>query len=508
MDEKETYEENNKRIIKLYNERNELKKDDDYTINVKSINDEISRLTNSVMDYEKEYELKIKKYIEAIGIQKAENMKKIVDINEKIISNYTQIKDIGKIDNISDANKIIDLCSEAEKKEKEKVNINYIDVLFNNDIKNLENDLSNFEYNKNINYDIRNNLLDKYITIKFSEKPVDKKVVKTFDDKTKNLQEILNQQNAILEFQTSIKEGKKQKDDENYKILKNKIKNLQKLQIENRKSDESTVLDEQLKILNNVKSEDKEVVEEIKNNINKRIEKINEKKKYIKIDDWISKGYLKETLGAGDCFYSAIFRGLRDIKKKNNENKVTIYGFDINFDENEKKQMMKLRQIVKSNLPTDEYVKEFDEKEYNNLQILKTVILNEGNWAGGIEKETMRKILKDYLNINLFSFDNKENIDNYNIDDLDNLYLYNPNNAIHFQYFFNDNIKRDGKRRSKRKSLKRRSKRKSLKRRSKRQSLKRKSKRKSLKRRSKRKSLKRRSKRKSLKRRSKRKIDL
>ena len=518
-EEKEEYIKNNKEIINLYTGRNEyvlnnnklkdkLKDKLLYETMLNSFNDTISKLTDFILNYEEKYEKEINDHISKIDVEKEINMTEIKKNNEEIESIYNYIITLGPDDN-SKADEILELCSNAEEMKKEKINKNYINVVLLNDINILKNELSNFEYIAKINYDIRNNLLDKYIRIKFSN---DTNMSK-FDDKNENLQEILIQQNKILNFQTFEDE----KNQENYVKLTEEINKLQKLQIENSKSDESRDLEQQLEFVKSFRAQfenmydenykaivtecDKEI-----ENINKRIHNLRQKvKDRKKLYEWIENRYLKKTLGDGNCFYSAIFRGLRDIYKKNptgKNNVLKILGVDLdgneyipgteNLPEPVPEQLRNIRNFAQSFLP--EYIK-------NNLY---NDILKNKRWADGVEVEHMRNILKDTLGIEMNCISQAGVLESYNINNLNNLYIYNPDGIYHFSYFFN-NSNNDGK---KRHSAKRRSKRHSAKIRSKRKSLKRRSKRKSLKRRSKRKSLKRRSKRHSLKRRSKRKIDL
>lgn len=431
-------------IIDLYTKRNELdKKDVSYRKNVDSIEIIIGKLSNSILDYEQQYEKNIEGNIRNIEIDKEKNIILIKNIKDTIKGIYENILELQK-DKKVNADEIIKLCSDAEKEEEKKKKENYKDTTFSVKIDKLKNELSNFENKKNNNYRIYELLID------------------IFEIKNN---EIYNDENKKMYLDN----------------INDEIKRIQKEQLffdSNDEKDLKSLLDFGKKLTNKNSNFDK-VLEYanvsniiLGDRITDHIEYINKQNtEHRKMNMWLN-NYLKETLVDGDCFYSAIFRGLRDIKKITNENKVTIYGIEIKFDENEKEEIMKLRNIVKSNLPTYEEIINFDNDAYTKLEELKKVILKERNWAEGIEKDIMNKILKEYLNINLFSFNYNQNIDAYDINDPNNLYLYNPNNAIHFRYFFDDKLN-DGKKRhsiKRRKSIKRRQ---SLKRRSKRKSIKR-----------------------------------
>ena len=204
-----------------------------------------------------------------------------------------------------------------------------------------------------------------------------------------------------------------------------------------------------LKLSNKYYEEEKELDETLLESLKtfKVKEKIKVKETF---KDWLK--YKKETLDDGNCFYSAVYRAMKDKKLYD-----CLNNLEISIDD-ENKAIKKLRNII-SNLSkeyleqiksdtilTDTYDELYGDDDDTSLSDIKTDTVNDilkkiktdKIWATSLEFEVMEKLLSNLCDMKLKNIYDKKSIsEEDNLERKDIIYVYNRNN-IHFTYFHKD----------------------------------------------------------------------
>ena len=165
--------------------------------------------------------------------------------------------------------------------------------------------------------------------------------------------------------------------------------------------------------------------------------------------EWLK--FERKTLEDGNCFYSAIYKAMKD----NNLGDCMDY-LGINT-ENEREAIKTLRNLIadnsedylttiKSNGLLDVYSEIFKDNSNTSLSDIKTDTIEEIQtkirtdkiWATTLEFEIMEEILNNFCELKLKNIYNEKSIlPEDNLDREDIIYLFNKNN-VHFTYFHKD----------------------------------------------------------------------